>query len=282
LLAAGCGFAQTDSSGHTSDTVKVGNFIIIKKKKNSSGDNESIWKNWDKDFNVGVEHHPNRKANISTNWFIVDLGFTNFRDQTDYAAAQSGGYFRVLRPADGQVNANSFKLNTGKSSNVNIWFFMQKLNVVKHVVNLKYGLGLEMYNFRYDSRLSYRKDPVPYVYNDSINFSKNKLYAGYLTVPLMVNINPTPYKKRSFSLSAGMSAGYMLNNRNKQVSAERGKQKNNGDFDLEPWRIEYQQVAQGKYATRAISLCRGHQVQQLVMLFISHVVPGVPFPGSAF
>lgn len=237
LFVSGWGMAQTDSTGRSSDTIKVGNFIIIKKKKNGPGDEESVWKNWDKDFNINVEHRPRRRTNISTNWFIFDLGFANFRDQTDYTAAQSGGYFRVLRPADGQVNVNSFKLNNLKSSNVNIWLFMQKLNVVKHVVNLKYGLGLEMYNFRYDSRISYRKDPVPYVYNDSISFSKNKLYVGYLTVPLMVNINPTPDKKRSFSFSAGVSAGYMLSNRNKQVSAERGKQKNNGDFNLEPWRL---------------------------------------------
>ena len=231
------GMAQTDSTGRSSDTIKVGNFIIIKKKKSGSGDEESVWKNWDKDFEIRTEHRSHRRTNISTNWFIFDLGFANFRDQTDYTAAQSGGYFRVLRPADGQVNANSFHLNNLKSSNVNIWFFMQKLNMVKHVVNLKYGLGLEMYNFRYDSRISYRKDPVPYVYNDSISFSKNKLYVGYLTVPLMVNINPAPDRKRSFSFSAGVSAGYMLSNRNKQVSAERGKQKNNGDFSLEPWRL---------------------------------------------
>lgn len=238
LLVAGAGFAQTDSTNHPSDTVRVGNFIIIKKNKsNSNSDNENVWKNWDKDFELSVERRPRRRTNVSTNWFIFDLGFANFRDQTNYTAAQSGGYFRVLRPADGPVNANSFKLNNVKSSNVNIWLFMQKLNVIKHAVNLKYGLGLEMYNFRYDSRLSYRRDPVPYIYNDSISFSKNKLYVGYLTVPLMININPTPNKRRSFTMSAGMSAGYMLSNRNKQISAERGKQKNSGDFDLNPWRL---------------------------------------------
>ncbi len=239
-LMGGVSIAQTDSSSHQSDTVKVGNFIIIKKSKDGSPvqkDDSGIWKDWDKHFDLKVERRSSKRTNISTNWFIFDLGFANVRDNTDYAAAQAGGYFKVLRAADGQVNQNSFKLNNGKSSNVNIWLFMQKFNVVKHVLNLKYGLGLEMYNFRYDSRLSYRKDPIPYVYNDSIGFSKNKLYVGYLTVPFMININPTPDKHRGFNLSAGISAGYMLGNRNKQVSAERGKQKSNGDFNLEPWRL---------------------------------------------
>ena len=167
----------------------------------------------------------------------MDLGFANMRDNTNYTSAATGGYFKTLRPADGAVNQNSYKLIPGKSSNVNLWFFMQKLNIVKHVVNLKYGLGLEMYNYRYDTRLSFRKDPQPFVFNDSIGFTKNKLYVEYLTVPLMLNINTTPDSRRGFSFSAGVSAGYLTNSRNKQISAERGKQKIKGDFNFEPWRI---------------------------------------------
>lgn len=240
FLLSGSLFAQTDSTNNNSDTVRVGNFIIIKKNKdgNSSSDNKSIWKDWDRNFDIKIERRNRPNRNISTNWWIMDLGFTNFRDQTNYTYAQAGSYFRTFRPADGAVNQNSFKLNTGKSTNVNIWFFMQKVNVVKHVVNLKYGLGLEMYNFRYDSRISYRKDATnPYVYNDSISFSKNKLYAGYLTVPFMININTTPNNRRGFSISAGMSAGYLISSRNKQKSSERGKQKSPGDFNLEPFRV---------------------------------------------
>ena len=114
---------------------------------------------------------------------------------------------------------------------------MQKVNLIKHVVNLKYGLGLEMYNYRYDTRLSYRKEPAPFVFNDSISFTKNKLYVEYLTIPIMLNINTTPDSRRGFSISAGVSAGYLTNSRNKQISGERGKQKYKGDFNFEQWRV---------------------------------------------
>lgn len=116
---------------------------------------------------------------------------------------------------------------------------MQKLNLVKHVVNLKYGLGLEMYNFRFSKHqnLSYRNDPEPFVFMDSIRFSKNKLYAGYLSVPFMVNINPTPQKHNGLSFSAGVSAGYLVGSHEKQISDERGKQKIHDDFNLNPWRL---------------------------------------------
>lgn len=229
-------FAQTDSTARNTDTVKVGNFIIIKKNKGNTviGTGDRTGNN---NYELRVERRPRRRSNISTNWWIMDLGFANMRDQTDYASAAAGGYFKVLRPADGAVTQNSYKLINGKSSNVNIWFFMQKLNVVKHIVNLKYGLGLEMYNYRFDTRLSFRKDPLPFVFNDSIGFTKNKLYLEYLTVPFMVNINTTPDSRRGLSFSAGISAGYLLNSRNKQISGERGKQKIKGDFNFEPWRV---------------------------------------------
>jgi hypothetical protein len=230
-------FAQKDSSSYNTDTVRVGNFVIIKKNKGAVETQTSIWHDWDKTVDVKIERRPRKKSNVSTNWWIMDLGFANFRDETNYANAQSGNYFKTFRQLDGKVDQNSYQLNTGKSSNVNIWLFMQKLNVYKHVVNLKYGLGYEMYNFRYDSRLSYRKDPTAYVYNDSISFSKNKLYVSYITVPFMLNFNATPDRRNGFNFSVGMSAGYLIDSRNKQISAERGKQKVNGDFSFEPWRL---------------------------------------------
>ena len=242
LLITSIGFAQKDSSSpETIDTIKVGNFVIIKKNKDKNADLNS---NDDKrgvklNFKFGDRSFDNYKRkrynNVSTNWWIFDLGFANFRDNTNYTAAQSMGYFKTVNGS--AVNQNSFALNTGKSSNVNLWIFMQKLNISQHVLNLKYGLGLEMYNFRYDHSLSYRNNTAPYVFNDTISFTKNKLYAGYLTVPLMLNINTTPHRHNGFSLSAGVSAGYLLGNHNKQISAERGKQKYHGDLDLQPWRL---------------------------------------------
>ena len=115
---------------------------------------------------------------------------------------------------------------------------MQRLNITKGVVNLKYGLGLEMFNYRYENNISYHKKPA-YIFRDSIDFSKNKLYAGYITVPFMVNLNTHPGQKKGLSISAGVSAGYLVASRNKQISDERGKTKTRGDFDLEQFRLAY-------------------------------------------
>lgn len=226
-MAAGNGFAQTDTTVEKSDTIVVGNFKIIKKdRKGGDGDDGTS-------FEISKRR---KKSNISTNWSILDIGFANVRDETAYGSAAANDY---LQGSGVHFTEADMKLRTNKTSNVNFWLFMQKLNVAKHVVNLKYGIGLEMYNFRYRSNISYVESPKVGVIRDSVQFSKNKLYAGYVTVPFMVNINATPDRRRGFSFSAGVSAGYLVGSRNKQVSNERGKQKIRGDFDLEKWRLAY-------------------------------------------
>lgn len=228
-------FAQTDTTFHNEpDTIKVGNFIIIKKKDNNKTDSSEKSVTVNIDMNKSYKKH---KSNLSTNWFIVDLGFANLRDNTVYGSPEANAYLHDN--GNGHFTKGDMDLINGKTSNVNLWIFMQKLNVINHVVNLKYGLGLEMYNWRYSSNISYSKSPDAFVYRDTINFSKNKLATDYITIPLMINIDPTPDKKRGFSFSAGVSAGYLYNARNKQISNERGKQKIRSDFDLNPWRIAY-------------------------------------------
>jgi Outer membrane protein beta-barrel domain len=231
LMAVAC-FALTTQAQQDTDTLQSGNFVIVKKDKKafeiSSGTGDLL--------DVSFTNNKKKKnKNLSTNWWILDLGFANWRDETNYASAEAMNF---LRPAPGKpaFTADDLKLNTGKSSNVNIWFFMQKLNVAKKVLNLKYGLGVEMYNYRYSTNISYNKTPT-YVFRDSISFSKNKLFAKYLTVPFMININPTPGSKKGFSMSAGVSAGYLIGSRTKQISGERGKDKSSNDYGLNKWRL---------------------------------------------
>ena len=245
LLLATIGYctlaaAQTDSTTRKkSDTIRIGNIIIIKHGRNKDG----------KEIKVSMgKNDKKRNSNISTNWWIVDLGFANYNDNTNYANA---GSYLVSRPGYPALNGSDFKLKAGKSINVNIWFFMQKLNLVQHYVNLKYGLGLELNNYRYKSPISYRESGTipytagtqtnaPFIFRDSISFSKNKLAADYLTVPLMLNFASNPNKiRKGISGSIGVSAGYLYSQRNKQVSDERGKDKNKGDYDLERFKISY-------------------------------------------
>ncbi len=234
--------AQSDTTKNSkSDTIRIGGMIIVKKGKDGSKD-KSV------DITMGRKNpEKKRNSNVSTNWWIVDLGFANYDDKTNYG---STGTYLVNRPGYPALNKNDFKLRSGKSVNVNIWFFMQKLNLAKHYVNLKYGVGLELNNYRYKSSVSYKEGGTipysntqtnaPFIFRDSIAFSKNKLAADYLTVPLMLNFNTNPNSKRKgLSISAGVSAGYLYSQRNKQKSSERGKDSNKGDYDLNRFKLSY-------------------------------------------
>jgi Outer membrane protein beta-barrel domain len=230
--------SDTIQPGRTADTIRVGGIVIVTNRGDDDQDKGSRKKGGNVDVRI-FNRKRNYNSNISTNWWIIDLGFNNFRDETDYAAATSQGVL-VNRPGTPALGNGDFRLRTGKSVNVNIWFFMQKLNLVKHVVNLKYGLGLELNNYRYKSNISYIEGPTPFIIRDSLSFTKNKLAADYLTVPFMININTNPRSRRKgLSFSAGVSAGYLYSARNKQISGERGKDKNKDSYNLEKWKLAY-------------------------------------------
>ena len=232
--------AQEDSikTKQNKDTIRIGGMVIVKKGKNNG--NVSV--------KIGSDKGKKKKRNISTNWWIVDLGFANYYDKTNYA---NTGTYLINRPGYPALDKNDFKLKAGKSVNVNIWVFMQRLNLIKHHVHLKYGLGVELNNYRYKSAINYNESgPVPYtaniqtnapfIFRDSISFSKNKLAADYATIPLMLNfVTNADERKNRFSLSLGVSAGYLYSQRNKQKSSERGKLINKGDYDLERFKFSY-------------------------------------------
>lgn len=242
LFAIGV-IAQTDSTQvpAKNDTIRIGAMIILKR--------------WDakskKSVNVTVSNRNyNKKANVNTASFIVDLGFANWVDKTNYANAISGNYL-INQPGAAALASSDFKLRTIKSVNVNIWFFMQRLNLIKHYVNLKYGLGLELNNYRFTSAVSFKEAAAnpynlsqridhPFAFRDSIAFSKDKLAADYVTVPLMLNFRTNPdSRNKGLSFSTGVSVGYLYSGRNKQKSSERGKERNRGDYGLQAWKFSY-------------------------------------------
>lgn len=230
LLLCFGSMAQSDTTKpQSADTIKVGNMIIIKKH---DGKEKKEEKDDDTDKEVTIEikkRKEYKKSNISTNWLIVDLGFANVNDQTNYSSVATQAFF-----PGGTKDLMSTR--NGKSINVNIWFFMQRANLIEHVLNLKYGLGVELNNYRYENNIRYGYNPAT-IYRDSISFTKNKLAADYITLPVMLNFNFAPKRKKTYGLSAGVSAGYLYAARQKLKSEARGKEKIKNDFNLEPWKL---------------------------------------------
>ena len=225
-------YAQTDSTTKkenttTKDTIRIGSITIIhesKNEKDSAGER--------KGFRITTRKDDKKESNLRTNWWIVDLGFANYDDMTNYNSISAQQF------APGSTE-DWFSLNNRKSSNVNIWVFMQKLNMIKHAVNLKYGLGFELNNYRYDSPIIFQTNPTKVVKDNTKSYSKNKLAADYITVPMMLNFNLTPGRREGFGFSVGASAGYLYSSRQKSVLSGNGKHRERDDFELNTFKLSY-------------------------------------------
>ena len=216
------------------DTVRLGRLNIIKSQdSNNKKDWESMIEDGDFDnTKITIERAPKKLKNVTTNWFSFDLGYANYIDESPQKMADfSLPYSKYF------VNSSSLKLDNRKASNINIWIVQQKLNLYQHKINLKYGVGFEMFNFRFEQPVSFRNEPNKTVFMDDVNFTKNKLFVKYLTVPVQLNFQPNPYSRKGFYASIGLSAGYLVDARNKQISPERGKQKYDGNFELNNLRL---------------------------------------------
>jgi hypothetical protein len=175
---------------------------------------------------------------VSTNWFVYDIGFAGYNDNTNYATSAAQAF---VKPS-GSVPASKgdFALKTSRVSNFNLWFFMQRVSIIESVLNLKYGLGIESNNYFFKTGITYVDDISVYATRGGVNeLTKNKLVANYLTVPVMLNINTNPMKgKRGFQFSAGVSGGYLSSARQKQKGPG-GTDKTKSNFNLEQFKLSY-------------------------------------------
>ncbi|MEI8059653.1 MAG: hypothetical protein WCG67_05800, partial [Ferruginibacter sp.] len=79
--------AQSDSTLLNKDTIRIGSIIIIKNGKRE--------KEKTVDITMGKKNSKKKNANVSTNWWILDFGFSNYTDKTNYANA---GSYLINRP----------------------------------------------------------------------------------------------------------------------------------------------------------------------------------------
>ncbi len=234
--------SKTDSLKIGEDTLKMGGLIIVGK-----GISEGIGKlgkaiegvDLKKVGEVAADVLKKKKPKkVSTNWFVYDIGFAGYNDNTNYATSAAQAF---VKPA-GSVPASKgdFALRTSRVSNFNLWFFMQRVSIIESVLNLKYGLGIESNNYFFKTGITYVDDISVYTTRGGVNeLSKNKLVANYLTVPVMLNINTNPMKgKKGLQFSAGVSGGYLSSARQKQKGPG-GTDKTKSNFNLEQFKLSY-------------------------------------------
>ncbi len=221
--------AQTDSTkkskkGGTSISISIPNGIEIIKNDTSSKNVRSI-----KDKDVEKKKEADDKK-FKTYMTMMDLGLNVLDDKTNYQSMGVKNYMHV--PAN-QQNGSLFNLRQWKSINVNVYPVMCRFRLLKtsgQKIYFSTGLGLQLYNFRYEQPIDYSKNH--YVSLDTISIGKNKLGMDYLNIPLMFTFKSKVGKKDWLVYGAGLTEGYLISSWTKQVSGARGKVKVHDGFDF--------------------------------------------------
>ena len=200
----------------------------------------------EKEFKWPFEEQKKDKApkNWETDWLVLDLGFSQYSDASNYLQAQQLGFVGA------GIGQDQLKVKTRFASNVNIWLVMQRLNLINHKLNLKYGIGFELNNYHFDQQnILFQKNPTRISLLGSTPVKKVKLAADYLTIPMMLHFNTNPATDKGLRLSAGASAGFLYSARYKTKS-NGDVNKISSDFDLEPFKFSWV----GEMGVRGITL----------------------------
>ncbi len=168
-----------------------------------------------------------KHKNIENCWLGFDLGLCNYHVMNNFGS--------------------TFELRQSKSVNVKLYLIQQRINLIQHHVNFRWGLGVTWDNYRFNGNnkntdlLKNKTDGTLYAINDSVNYTKNKFVTKYLTVPTMIEFSFGKKDSwKSFRLAAGLEFNLLLEGWQKQVSAERGKEHRfSGDYNLSQMPINY-------------------------------------------
>lgn len=178
-----------------------------------------------------------RSKRFHVHFISLDLGINALNDRTDYSSPAAQQYLQV--PED-QKNANLFSMRAAKSVNVNVWPVLFDYTLFKskgQKILLYSGVGMQFYNFRFTRNISYLNNTNPMVIQDSVSFSKNKLAFAYISVPLALNFKTRMAKGFWLTYGFGVIGGYAFDTWTKQISDERGKQKNHDQFNFQRFNL---------------------------------------------
>lgn len=181
---------------------------------------------------VGKAKSTKEHKAVSVQYLMFDLGINALNDKTDYTSPAVKDYLNV--PSE-QQNDNLYNLRMSKSINVNLWPVIVNFklaNTSGQRVYLYSGAGMQFYNFRFNKNISHLNETNPEVIQDNVSFSKNKLSFAYASVPLMLNFQTKLAGKTWLVYGVGAIGGYAFDIWTKQISPERGKQKNHDQFNF--------------------------------------------------
>ena len=213
-------FAQEEEK--KADTTRInlgGTELIIIDKKGGSEEVTEI----DIDEEDPIEKEPGRNAH----WAGVDFGFSVLLND------QMQGKF---------PNNPYWQNDAAKSQTWNLNLLEHKFKIAQNYVGITTGLGFSFTSLAFrDNYLLQSNADTLYAINDSLVYSKNKLKASYLTVPLLLEFNTSNDEDKAFYLAAGVVGGVRIGSKVKRVGEIDGrdfKEKIKGTYGLSSFKVD--------------------------------------------
>ncbi len=214
--------AQEDENTNLPDTTRmtVGakEIIIISHDDELNEDNVTV---------IDGDTIRKKKKRSEAHWAGIDFGFSMLMNSAFENKFPDNPYW-VNDPA--------------RSQTWNLNLLEHKFNFGTPYVGLTTGLGFSFTSVAFKNNYVLVETPdTLYAVIDTVNvYSKNKLKASYLTVPLLLEFNTNANAEKSFYLAAGVVGGVRMTS----------KVKRHGEFDGK----KFEQKDKGRYGLNAFKL----------------------------
>ncbi len=225
LMLAFFGYGQEETEADTTRVNLGKTTIIIVENEDGDIDVEEVDS---EDPDADPDEFTKRRKKSEAHWAGVDFGFNLL----------TNGNFENQFPANPQ-----WKNDAAKSQVWNLNVLEHKFNFGTPYVGLTTGLGFNWTSVAFDGDyILMNTDSSLTAMVDTVNaYSKNKLKASYLTVPLLLEFNTNVDSDRSFYLAAGVVGGVRMTSKVKRVSEVNGevvKEKVRGRYGLNPFKLD--------------------------------------------
>lgn len=190
-------------------------------------DSDSVDVDWDD----SDTNHSDQKYEL-THWGGIDVGVNVLLNKNGGTSLDSADQWLQLDYS----RSLSFRFN----------LFEEKIRIYKDYVGIVVGAGLTYNSYGLKKNVTLATNDSLGTFGISVpdsvaDFSKNKLRASYINVPLMLEFNTSEDNDKSFHIAAGVIGGWKMGSITKQ-KWEDGDDKNSirkkSDFNLTPFTLD--------------------------------------------
>jgi len=228
LILALYSAAQEEENEDTT-RINTGNYevLIINKNKQQDAVNSSDTDSTDLS-NENIDEDEENDDGYEAHWAGVDLGFNQLLNSNFSASFPASPYWNN---------------DAAKSLQWNFNIVDHKLPIYREYIGITTGLGISLsqYAFTNGYLLNYTSDSLQVSIDSISTYSKNKLKATYLTVPLLLEICSSESNSNQFYVAAGVVGGVKLGSRIRREGEVEGKhfdERLKGSYGLNSFKLD--------------------------------------------